>query len=81
MIIEALCNLLFLILNGIISLFPSGFTLPDWGVAFFNLLQKALFFFPPDVLVTVISVVVGSYSSQFVWAIIEWCYKKFPGIE
>ena len=78
MIIELLCSPLFAIINGIIMLMPSGLTIPDWGVSFISLIQKALFFFPPDVLTTVVAVVIASYGAQFVWAIIEWVYKKLP---
>ncbi len=80
MIVESLCNIVFLPLNLIISFLPSGLTLPDWTIAFINLLQKALFFFPPDVFTTTISVIVMCLGSNFVWAIVEWVYKKIPGI-
>lgn len=80
MIIESFCNILFILVNLIINLVPSGLTLPDWFFAFANLIQKALFFFPIDVFTTVISVVISCYGAQFVWAIIEWVYKKIPGI-
>lgn len=81
MIIELFCTPIFFLLNTIISLLPSGLTIPDWAISFIALLQKALFFFPPDVLTTVVSVVVASYGAQFIWAIIEWVYKKLPGVE
>lgn len=80
MIIESICNLIFVPINIVISLLPSGLTLPDWFISFASLIQKALFFFPADVFTTVISVVVFCYGSQFVWAIVEWCYKKIPGV-
>lgn len=58
MIIESIFNIIFLPLDLIISFLPSGLTLPDWGISFINLLEKAFFFFPPDVFTTVISVVI-----------------------
>lgn len=80
MIIEGICNILFSLLDIIISFIPNGYTVPDWGVSFFALIKIGLFFFPADVLVTVVSVVTSNFIAQFLWSIIEWVYKKFPGI-
>ena len=81
MIIEGLFNLIFGVIIFIISFIPSGVTLPDWAISFYNLISKALYFFPPDVFTTIISVVVANTGVQFVWAIVEWVYKKIPGVE
>lgn len=80
MIIEAICDVVFVPLNLAITLIPSGLTLPDWFISFFNLIQKALFFFPPDVFTTVLGTIIWCLGSQLVWSIIEWVYKKIPGI-
>lgn len=81
MIIELICTPIFILLDFIISFLPVGITIPDWAISFIGLIQKALFFFPPDVLTTVVSVIVVSYSAQFIWAITEWVYKKIPGVK
>ena len=45
-----------------------------------NLLSKAFMFFPIDVWIVVIMNITMWLSLQFAWAIIEWIYKKIPGI-
>jgi len=80
MILELICTPLFLLLRGLILLLPAAFTLPDWSVSFISLIQKALFFFPADVWFIVIGNIVFWLVAQFTWAIIEWVYKKIPGI-
>lgn len=80
MILELICTPLFLLLRGIILLMPTAFTIPDWGISFIALIQKALFFFPGDVWFMVVGNIVFWLLSQIVWAIIEWGYKKIPGV-
>ncbi|MBC9723255.1 MAG: hypothetical protein H9W82_18960 [Lactobacillus sp.] len=43
-------------------------------------LSKAMMFFPIDVWVVVIANIAMWISLQFAWAIIEWIYRKIPGI-
>lgn len=81
MIIELLCSPIFFLFNTIITFIPSGFSIPDWAVSFISLIQKALFFFPADVLITVVAVVVFNFGTQYIWAIVEWVYKKIPGVD
>ena len=45
-----------------------------------NLLSKALMFFPFDVWVVVLMNITMWLSLQFAWAIIEWIYRKIPGV-
>lgn len=45
-----------------------------------SLLGKAMMFFPVDVWAVVILNITFWLSIQFAWAIIEWIYKKIPGI-
>lgn len=45
-----------------------------------NLMSKALMFFPLDVWVVVLMNITAWLSIQFAWAIIEWIYRKIPGI-
>ena len=52
MIIEGICNLFFGLIVGIVNLLPANFAIPDWFLAFADLISKALFFFPSDVLFT-----------------------------
>lgn len=80
MIVELICSPIFLIIRGLILLFPTAFTIPDWGMAFLDLLLKALYVFPADVWIVFISNVLFWYGALFAWAIIEWTYKKIPGV-
>ncbi len=81
MIVEALFLPIFLIVRGLIALLPGAFTLPLWSVDTFNLLLKALFFFPADVWVVIIGNISFWLIAQFSWSIIEWIYKKIPGVD
>lgn len=80
MIIELMCTPLFLLLNGIIQLFPQAFQIPNWLADVISLLIKAMQFFPGDVWAIAIGNIVFWILAQFTWAIIEWVYKKIPGI-
>jgi len=81
LITKALLTPLFLLLRGIIVLMPSAFTMPLWAMNMLDLLFKALFFFPPDVWTTVMANVMFWLNVQFGWAVIEWVYKKIPGVD
>lgn len=54
--------------------------LPTWIDDTLNLVAKAMMFFPTDVWVIVIANVAFWMTIQFTWAIIEWIYKKIPGV-
>ena len=80
MIVKLICTPLFLLVKGLISFIPAGFTLPDWGVSLFAMIQKFLFFFPADVFVVILSYIISSVGMHSIWSIIEWVYKKIPGV-
>lgn len=82
MIIEGICSLFFGLIHLLIgALSFSGFTVPAWSADAAALLGRALFFFPVDVW----SVVIGSFlfwtGVHFVYAILEWIWKKIPGVD
>lgn len=58
----------------------SNLDLPFWIDDTLALLQKAMMFFPVDVYVIVIANIALWLTIQFAWAIIEWIYRKIPGI-
>lgn len=55
-------------------------SLPSWLGDTLSLISKALMFFPTDVYVVVIANIVFWLTLQLTWGIIEWIYKKIPGI-
>lgn len=80
MIIELLFNLIFGLVSLIISFFPAGYSLPNWFYSFYDVVSNALAFFPKPVFIIIISNVSFWLTVQMTWAIIEWIYKKIPGI-
>lgn len=81
MIVELLFNLLFGLVDIILSFLPSGYNIPNWGVQFYNVVSSALAFFPSPVFVIVMANVSFWLTVHMGWAIIEWVYKKVPGID
>lgn len=54
--------------------------LPGWLGDTLSLISKAMMFFPVDVWVVVLTSVAFWLSIQFTWAVIEWVYRKIPGV-
>lgn len=83
MIIKMLSAPVFLLLEGLITLIPDtvkNLSFPDWSLQFFDLVSKGLWFFPPDVFVAIFASIILWTGIHLAWAIVEWCYKKIPGI-
>lgn len=80
MIIELICMPIFFIINSAINTIPLAFKLPNWLADVLGLLIKAMQFFPLDVWVIVIGNILFWLVLHFVWAVIEWVYKKIPGV-
>lgn len=81
MIIEGILTLIFSLVNWIISFLPQGLALPNWLTSFVSFLGTGLSFFPSNVFTILLSNVAFWLTVQMVWAIIEWVYKKIPGID
>lgn len=81
MIIELLFNLIFGLVKIIINLIPSGYSLPNWFYSFYDVVSNALAFFPKGVFIIIIGNVFFWLTAHMTWAIIEWIYKKVPGID
>lgn len=82
MIVEGFCSIIFGLIYGLISLIPtsSSFSLPGWATQATALLAKAMIVFPADVWVVVMGNIAFWLIVQMGWAIIEWVYKKIPGV-
>ena len=82
MITAALLNVIFAAIYSISSLIPdAAYHLPDWSVSSLKLLSTGLKIFPTDVWVAVIANGLFWVMLHFTWAVIEWIYKKIPGVD
>jgi len=81
MLVELFLEPIFLIIKGTISFIPDAFQIPNWALSAFSLISKGLYFFPIDVWRTIIANVSFWLGAQLVWSIIEWVYKKVPGVD
>lgn len=80
MVLQLLLSPVFLIIAGVIGFLPMAVALPSWSIDFFKLIQTGLNFFPSDVFWVVIANIAFWLYLQMTWAIVEWIYKKIPGI-
>lgn len=80
MIIELLLSPIFLLVKGFLEFIPNGYNLPSWSSDFVKMVSVSLSFFPAPVFAIVVSNIVFWLGAHMVWAIIEWLYKKIPGI-
>lgn len=80
MIIELLIKPLFLLCEFIISLLTFSGSIPRWSVDFLTMISKALCYFPADVFCAIVLNIYAWVVLQFSWAVIEWVYKKIPGV-
>ena len=75
-------DIMFDVVSYLIGLLPEiDFELPGWADETLALLSKALMVFPADVWIAIIFSVGFWTSIHFSWAIIEWLYKKIPGVD
>lgn len=81
MIMEAVLNPIYSILITIINLIPDMGDLPTWIDNAASLLGYILMFFPIDVFAFIIGNVGLWMGAHFIWAVIEWIYKKLPGVD
>ena len=81
MIIEAILSPIFKLIEYLFGLIRIGeIKLPGWFGDTMGLIADAMMFFPVDVWVAVLANVGFWLTLQFTWAIIEWVYKKIPGV-
>ena len=81
MIIELVTSPIFVLIDSIIGLIPEGLVLPNFVSQTLELLKYPLSIFPVDLWVVIISNVTFWYGAQILWAIVEWVYKKIPGVD
>ena len=81
MIIEAIFNILMMPIDFVISLLPTIDSLPSWISDTITFVGYGLQVFPQDVWVLVLINVLFWIVALISWAIVEWVYKKVPGID
>lgn len=80
MILELVWTPFFLLMEFIISLIPIAFQLPAWALDTTILIQRGLSFFPSGVSMVIFTNILFWLTGLTTWAIIEWVYKKIPGV-
>jgi hypothetical protein len=82
MIIEFLLDMIFNVVSLVLNLFPA---LPSFDVAglsgFLDLLSKSAVFVPYDTFLSCMATWFAFYNVELFWSIIEWVYKKIPGVD
>ena len=82
MILELMFAPIFLVISGFIALIPDGvISLPNWLISFISVVKTGLSIFPPHVFTIVIANIAFWLVAHMTWAIIEWLYKKIPGVD
>lgn len=82
MIIEGLFSLIFSFFEFILDLMPAyDFTWFDYESATVALVANALVIFPLDLWLICVLNIVFFLTASLGWAVIEWIYKKIPGVD
>ena len=84
MLIEMILSPIWVIINGLISLLGGFFGEFSWSVGNFDVLLDLLgygvYFFGATTFCMVVSNIAFWLTVDMVWAIVEWIYKKIPGV-
>lgn len=81
MIIGGIFTPLFLLMSFLVGLLPDGVGLPGWLDSCLELVGYGLAFFPLDLWVFMIGNFIVCQFALHVWAVVEWVYKKIPGVD
>lgn len=80
-VIEFLCNCFYAIILKCIDMLPVLGDMPTWVDNTLNVLSYGLMFFPSDVFAISLGSIIFWLVAQLAWAIVEWVYKKIPGVD
>lgn len=80
MVVELLLSPIFFLVKGILNLFPEVQVLPSFLADTINLLKVPLSIFPADLWKVIFINLLFWITVHFTWAIVEWVYKKIPGV-
>lgn len=81
MLVQLILSPIFLLLSTLVGFLPGGGGLPQWITSCVELIGYGLYFFPLDIWVFMIANFIGWQTIHMGWAIIEWIYKKIPGVD
>ncbi len=81
MILELILLPFWLLIDLIITLFPDFAGIAFDFLGSLSFLKIGLYFLPSGFWLSFIGSVLFWLSANFAWAIIEWVYKKIPGVE
>lgn len=83
MITEAVIDMVVILIEWIITLLPSGtIYFPAVDTTYIDFVLDFFFYFFPKTLFVIVIGNVGIWMAvQFGWAIVEWIYKKVPGVD
>jgi len=80
MIIKGIFDPIFSMLGGYVdSIAAESMTLPDVS-SFTDIIGYSAYFFPLGTLSLILGMFFAGYTALLTWAIIEWIYKKIPGV-
>lgn len=82
--IEAIFNVIFGFIMNMLSVFPAS-TLTYDNYSFASTLLQMLGYFNSfvgnDIFLVAIGHSIFFWTAEFAWAVIEWIYKKIPGVD
>lgn len=81
MIIQLIFDALYSVIAGLLDKLPVIGDMPGWLDNTLNVLSYGLMFFPIDVFISAIGSIAFWLLAHMVWAVVEWVYKKIPGID
>lgn len=81
MITQAILNVLMIPLFALIDLLPGAVVTTLAYIEPPQIVKYGAYFFPLDVLSTVVTGFSLWYTVLLTWAMIEWVYKKIPGVD
>lgn len=81
MIIEGIINVCFIFVNFLINLLPYNVDTTTGSLSsFLDLLGFGIYVIGPGPFVLIIGSIITWFIIHISWAVIEWIYKKIPGI-
>lgn len=81
MLIELVTSPIFGLINVIVNMIPDGFNVPNFVSYTLDILKYPLALFPRDLWILIIGNIAFWYTVQLTWGVVEWVYKKIPGVD
>lgn len=80
MIVEKIIDLFFLPINSIFALLPESFSIPILSIQIPQPLRYGACFFPMNIINMLLVSAISWYVIFISYAILEWSWKKIPGV-